>query len=153
MMTDREEQAERRRILLQDRNVRDSFHSRTITEFDSGSEMGRFKNYTQHQVTSAQPVPQYPKLPSGPWSESLDALTGIEPPLGFSIDEVEADGMLGVESSPSGETSDDQHSGEVSPSSSPEPPDLPIALADAPAPGALPVVAGAHSSKQFKRRV
>jgi hypothetical protein len=162
-MTDKAEQEERRRVILQDRNWRegqkrkpDTMFARAQTDEERSAEMGRFRHLTQHHIVGTSPI-AYPKLPpSSPWASPLPCEeplidgTDCGEELGYAIDGANGPGS---EPSPSGGTSDDQHNGEVSPPLSPEPSDLPIALARAP-PVETASPGGAHPSKAtFRRRI
>ena|SRR5262245_42643790 len=71
--------------------LKDTYLSRAQADADMIG--GRFKQQTQTHVTGA---PSYPRQPSNsPWSQSLDELTGPEPPFPIDIDFVDA---LGGES-------------------------------------------------------
>jgi hypothetical protein len=86
-MTNREEQEEKLRVILNDvkRDRPDTMHSRTDTDAPGG----RYSSLGKPFVTGATPGPQYPKISSGAWSEGIDQLTGTEPPLGFDVNEME----------------------------------------------------------------
>src|SRR5262245_31922742 len=95
---DPEDQSERRRVLENDRRVRDQStyadHARSVVD-DKG---GRFAKLN---VT-----PTVHRLPeSSPWSGSQPGL-GIEPPLGYSIDQLEP--QSGAPDSAPVETTDDR---------------------------------------------
>ena len=76
MTSNREEQADRLRTLLQDiRKPKDTLHGRTQID-DRG---GRFAAMGKPVITGSTPGPQYPRLPSGPWSEGLDQVSSPEP--------------------------------------------------------------------------
>jgi hypothetical protein len=73
--SEREEQAERLRMLLQDiRGPKDTLHSRTATD-DRG---GRYAAIGKPMVVGTSPI-AYPKIVSGPWSEGLDQVSSPEP--------------------------------------------------------------------------
>ena len=57
-------QKERREIIA---NERDCFHSRAQAAVDLESG-GRFAKLTPNKVTSAEPISQVPRQPSGPWA-------------------------------------------------------------------------------------
>jgi hypothetical protein len=97
MPTSQEEQEERKRVTLQDADLRrqqqqqeqsqrdptGTFFSHTHADEISGG--GRFAAVNPATVVGAQPLPTYPQLPSSsPWSGS-DPVPD-EPPLGFRID-------------------------------------------------------------------
>jgi hypothetical protein len=90
MTTDQEEQAERRRVLLNDARVREqsgTYLSHTHSELG-----GRFA-VTDHQTITGVVSPAPPPLPANsPW-HGRDPVPD-EPPLGYRIDE-----MSGFESS------------------------------------------------------
>ena len=72
-------QAEKREVL------RDTYLNRAAADADLASQ-GRFKRETTTRVTG---VPVYPSLPASiTWSNGFD--TNVEPPLGFSVDEMPA---------------------------------------------------------------
>jgi len=67
---------EKLRVLLQDiRKPKDTMHSRTDTDAPGG----RYSSLGKPFVTGSTPGPQYPRLPSGPWSEGLDQVSSPEP--------------------------------------------------------------------------
>src|SRR5262245_524354 len=71
-MSNYTDQQTRRQVL------KDNYLSRAQNDAEM-SAGGRFKQQTQTHVTS---LPQYPHQPeNSPWSQSLDELTGREPPL------------------------------------------------------------------------
>jgi len=73
-------QAERRAVLKNEREA--STYSQFAIADDSG---GRFKNQTPRMTVGATAAPQYPPQPAGsPWNDE----EAIEPPLGFSVDEM-----------------------------------------------------------------
>src|SRR6516165_12349684 len=87
MTTQPEEKAERIRVLLQDKSARDgtTYAQRAATDVDLNPG-GRFATY-RAPATVVKGGPDYPRIPSGPWSEPDP--TGIEPPLGVSGDAVD----------------------------------------------------------------
>jgi|SRR6516165_7983731 hypothetical protein len=94
-------QAERRAMLKQDRAS--TFFARAMASM--GEELGRYSHLGKEQVvTGSKPVPQFPRIPSGPWSEPCPS--GTSPPLGYSVDAmepVEAPSVLAISEGPSGE--------------------------------------------------
>lgn len=71
-------QDERREVL------KDTLLARAQADVDLTSQ-GRFKQQTTAHVSD---VPTYPTLPaSSPWSKGLDEIVGVEPELGFAVDE------------------------------------------------------------------
>jgi hypothetical protein len=68
-------QAEKRKVLLND-----TYHSRATVDADAPG--GRFKASNKTPVSPTE----YPAA-AGPWSDPVEP--GIEPPLGYSVDEVE----------------------------------------------------------------
>jgi len=87
MTTQAEEKAERIRVLLQDKSARDgtTFAERAAATAND-ERGGRFATY-RAPATVVKGGPDYPRIPSGPWSEPDP--TGIEPPLGVSVDAVD----------------------------------------------------------------
>jgi hypothetical protein len=96
MTSERQLQNERREVIRQDTQVRSqvapsgatTMHERAQVEL--GQEYGgRFSSLRAEQhVVGAGPV--YPKLPSNnSFAVGIDAIVGIEPPLGVNIDEME----------------------------------------------------------------
>ena len=73
-MTNKEDQAERRRVLLQDQSARQGSTLKDFAdaEFQIGSELGRFRGLSREtQVVGKGPI-AYPRLPSSsPWSSPL----------------------------------------------------------------------------------
>jgi hypothetical protein len=83
-MTHAEEQRERREYIEDERRKRQqpsTLHQHAIA--DAETDRGRFTAIERATVIGSTPLPQYPQLPSGPWSG--EDLVGIEPPLGFEI--------------------------------------------------------------------
>ena len=63
-------------VLLQDiRKPKDTMHSRTDTDAPGG----RYSSLGKPVITGSTPGPQYPRLPSGPWSQSIDEVSAPEP--------------------------------------------------------------------------
>src|SRR5262249_49720888 len=89
-MTEEEiSQAERRRILAEDRR-RSTYHAHANdVEVEMG---GRFAKLRTTQVTGSGAVVAYPKLPNGPWGEGPQV--GDEPPLGCDVNAVEPVGEV-----------------------------------------------------------
>jgi len=83
-------QAEKRAILKQDRGT--TFFERSQLDLALESQ-GRFRNVTSATVVGATPhaVPRMPA--NSPWATGIDQLTGKEPPLGYSINEVEQESV------------------------------------------------------------
>jgi hypothetical protein len=78
-------QAERRAILKQDREASSyAAHAQNAVDLNPG---GRFAA-SKAAVVGKAPVPQYPTIPSGPWSAPDPS--GLEPSLGYSVDQLEA---------------------------------------------------------------
>ena len=112
MRSNREElsKAEKLNVLRQDQSLREqrkrefnTFHGRAIA--DAGPELGgRFKAaMPQPNVVGSTPI-AYPKMPANnPWAQGIDQLTGIEPPLGYCIDEMEQDCIPTAEASSVGD--------------------------------------------------
>lgn len=77
-------QTERRRV------ERDTYLSRAQAEADQVG--GRFK---KEVTTTVNAVPTYPSLPSSsPFAKGFDEVVGVEPPLGYAVDEVPAQSNL-----------------------------------------------------------
>jgi hypothetical protein len=124
-------QKERRAQLSNDRQVnRDdpqTLHQRAQQTI--GDEMGgRFRRYTEQNIVGSKPIPQYPKIESGPWSRN-DAGTELEP-FPFDINYVD----IGNPSEPS-------------------PPSLEPTQAAAPVPPVDGSVAGSALSPSKLRRI
>jgi hypothetical protein len=67
-----------------------TYHSRATTELELEGQAGRFRNQTV--VTGATPSAQWPAMPdNSPWAVAADA-PGVEPPTGYSIEEMEVCG-------------------------------------------------------------
>jgi hypothetical protein len=91
MLTDQEEQAEKRRTLLNDARVREQSNTGTYLSHTHSELGGRFSNVGAALVVGTTPNP-YPPLPeNNPWRS--DPVPN-EPPLGYCID-----AMPGFESS------------------------------------------------------
>jgi hypothetical protein len=117
--------------------MRDTYLARALADTDLEAQ-GRFKRQNPTSVTAA---PTYPRQPSNsPWSQSLDELTGTEPPFGFDIEYV---GALGGESS--------------APVSSPETVETANATSDGgaalPPKGRDSLILSSVSARSFSRRV
>jgi hypothetical protein len=95
MLSSQEEQEERKRVTLQDADLRrqqqeqsqrdqsGTFFSHAAAE--ANVDLGRFGTLGNPTVVGAEPAVKYPQLPSSsPWSGSDPVPT--EPPLGFRID-------------------------------------------------------------------
>jgi hypothetical protein len=83
-------QREKRRILAEDRQVRSTYfqHAQSDPDLELG---GRFKQLIPTSVTGSGPSP-IPQQPEGsPWANDP---IGLEPPLGFSVEDHEAVGEL-----------------------------------------------------------
>jgi hypothetical protein len=63
----------------------DTLFSRQQNQPDDAG--GRYAKITPTTVTGATPTPQYPQIPSGPWSGADPAPP--EEPLGYSVDDME----------------------------------------------------------------
>jgi hypothetical protein len=75
--------AERRAVVENERRV----HKNSYFSHAHPDEGGRFAAINKSTVTGSTPVPQYPPQPtSSPWAS---AAVGQEPPLGFSVDEMQ----------------------------------------------------------------
>jgi hypothetical protein len=117
MSSERQLQNERREVLKQDAQLRSqvrpagatTMHERAQVEL--GQEYGgRFSRLRAEQhIVGAGPV--YPKLPSNnSFAVGIDAIVGIEPPLGFSVEEMEPiETCAAVQSEPGQPPSEDQH--------------------------------------------
>jgi hypothetical protein len=80
-MSNEEDQAERRRILREDRAA-STYHQ--FAEADANEHGGRFAKEMEARVTG---VPQVPPMPEGnPWAEDIVPAEG---PLGYSVNEME----------------------------------------------------------------
>jgi hypothetical protein len=79
------EMATKREVLRNDKLARNTYfaHANDV-ELELG---GRLAKVITTTVTGSAPVIQYPKLPTGPWSEGPGG--GPEPSLGYSINEIE----------------------------------------------------------------
>jgi hypothetical protein len=90
-MSEKPTQAEKLAIIRAERGF-NTLHGRAIA--DAALEhQGRFRGVTQQTVVGS--TASYPRMQSGPWSEGIDQLCGIEPPvdardcgttLGYEID-------------------------------------------------------------------
>jgi hypothetical protein len=82
-------QSDRRKVLENDRQVRSTYfeHAQSDPDLEMG---GRFSRVNPSTVTGTAPGPEYPRLPSGPWSEGPGG--GPEPPLGIDINAQEPTG-------------------------------------------------------------
>src|SRR5262245_35387683 len=66
-----------------------TYYGRAIS--DLAELAGRYAKITEQRVVGSTPI-AYPAQPaSSPWSTGIDQLTGKEPPLGYCIDEMEAE--------------------------------------------------------------
>jgi len=89
-------QAERRRIMADDRRAKTYFGQAQHADDDLG---GRFKRVTTTTLTGSSPTSMYPAQPANsPWHQ--DACPP-EPPLGFSVDEMELVGEVHERGPPS----------------------------------------------------
>jgi hypothetical protein len=87
MTSQAEEKAERIRVLLQDKSARDgTTYAERAAATANDERGGRFAGY-QSPAAVVKSAVDYPRLPSGPWSEPDP--TGTEPPLNYSIDALE----------------------------------------------------------------
>jgi hypothetical protein len=86
MISKQNEQAERRAIIRGDREPT-TYHQ--LANVDAALEGGRFAQ--DRVVSGAEPSVSYPPA-SSPWS-SAQPQPGPEPPLGFSVDEMEPVGI------------------------------------------------------------
>lgn len=111
------DQAERRRVTLQDADVRRqqgaTLHGFAQAQADETNQ-GRFRSQGVPSVTGTTAIPKYPQA-SGPW-QGPD-LVGIEPFLNYSIDELEPSTV--ISSPPSVEATGDPMSDGDAPSPSP----------------------------------
>jgi hypothetical protein len=81
------EQQERREYIEDERRKRQqgsTFHQHAIA--DAEFDRGRFTANEKVTVIGSSETPQYPQLPSGPWS-GQDPVPD-EPPLGFSVNDM-----------------------------------------------------------------
>ena len=62
-----DEEAERRRILIQERRLR-TYQGRAMADLDDAG--GRFAAVTPQSVTGSNSGSVYPQMESGPWSKS-----------------------------------------------------------------------------------
>ena len=88
----KQEQADRLQHLLNDRSLLrqkgSTYHQRAVAEAVE-ERGGRFAALSKPQIVGATPV-LYPVQPSSsPWSQGIDQLTGIEPPLGYDINQID----------------------------------------------------------------
>ena len=119
-------------MLLQDiRRSKDTMHARTQID-DRG---GRYAAMGKPVITGSTPGPQYPRLPSGPWSQGIDQVSSPEP----LVDQTDC-----------GDTYVGEPLGTPAEIEATSAPSTPYAQTSASAPGSPPVVAGAH---QFRRRI
>jgi hypothetical protein len=91
MPADEISQAERRRVLENDRRVLATYHgvAQTSVDDDRG---GRYAKVITTTVIGASPI-NYPRQPgSSPANQA--ALAGDEPPLGFSVNDIEPVGEI-----------------------------------------------------------
>ena len=90
MPADEISQAERRRILAEDRRARTYFsEAQANADLELG---GRYAKVTTTTVVGAGPI-QYPRLPlTAPANQA--AMVGDEPPLGFSVNDIEPVGEI-----------------------------------------------------------
>jgi hypothetical protein len=89
MPADEISQAERRRVLANDRKVLATYHAVAQTSIDD-DRGGRFAVRSPTTVVGTSPV-TYPRLPlSSPANQA--AMTAQEPPLGYSINDQECVG-------------------------------------------------------------
>jgi hypothetical protein len=87
MTSQAEEKAERIRVLLQDKSARDgTTYAERAAATANDERGGRFAGY-QSPAAVVKGGPDYPRIPSGPWSEPDP--TGQEPSLGYSVDQLE----------------------------------------------------------------
>ena len=88
MLSRQEEEQERREVLENDRLLREqqkasTFHQHAQAQADELSQ-GRFRAIGTPSVTGATPIPKYPAA----GAHQSDPV-GIEPPLGFSVNDLE----------------------------------------------------------------
>jgi len=84
-------QAERQKVLENDRKVRSTYfqHAQTDPDLELG---GRFKKLIPSVVVGTGAGPVYPQQPEGsPWAKEP---IGTEPPLGYSVEDHEPVGEL-----------------------------------------------------------
>jgi hypothetical protein len=95
MTSNKAEQEERRRVILQDQSARQglTFKDFADAEFQIGSELGRFRGLSRETQVIGKSVISYPRLPSNsPWSsplpceEPLINATDCGDQLGYPID-------------------------------------------------------------------
>ena len=90
MLTSQEEQEERRRVALQDADLRrqqqqgGTFHAHAQAQADEMSQ-GRFAAIGSPRVVGSTPIPIYPQASTPFQSDPVP----IEPPLGYSVAQVE----------------------------------------------------------------
>jgi hypothetical protein len=91
MPADEISQAERRRVLANDRRVLATYHgvAQTSVDDDRG---GRYAKVTTTTVIGASPI-NYPRQPENSPANQA-ALVGDEPPLGFSVNDMEPVGEI-----------------------------------------------------------
>jgi hypothetical protein len=85
MLSNQEDQAERRRVLANDARVREQDQAGTFLSHTHSDAGGRFAQVGAQTVVGADPIPQYPPA-SSPW-QGPD-LVGQEPPLGYSVNDL-----------------------------------------------------------------
>jgi len=88
MSADEISQAEKRRILIEERRLR-TYQGRAMADLEDAG--GRYSAVTKQSVTGSTPSSAYPRMPSGPWAENE---MPPEPPLGYEIDAMEPVGEL-----------------------------------------------------------
>ena len=78
MLSSQEEIAERKRVLENDRSVREGSTFARFAQSEAEEVRGRFSAISSPQVVGATPIPKYEGAPN--WANDP---TGIEPPLGL----------------------------------------------------------------------
>ena len=83
MLSSQEEQAERRRVLEDERRLRDTYHARAQTDLETP---GRFGALGKPNVVGVGAAQQWPKMPKdNPWAEDI---IPPEPPFGVQLHSV-----------------------------------------------------------------
>jgi hypothetical protein len=84
-------QAERRRIMADDRRAKSTYHSQAIGSIDE-ERGGRYATSGSKQTVIGSSPIAYPQQPStSPWHHDP---IGTEPPLGYSVDAIEPVGEV-----------------------------------------------------------
>jgi hypothetical protein len=142
MRSDQKEQAERRAYAGSTGSM--TYHSRALSHIELEGQ-GRHAAEAKASVTGATRVPKYPAA-SGPWADPVQVPD--EPPLGYSVEDLEVCGTPAeVEQSLS------EASSVLSPDgASPSVADVLSSIGDAPAPSALlPLAAEGVNSSGLRR--